>query len=666
MKNLLLLLFLCIAATLSLTAQISEFEQKNTKDKSTGGVERKFQKKEKKRAKPPITDYKIISYTRDTTYVDTTLSMKKEYRFNYLRRDNFELLQFSNTGQTYNSLAKVENPFRLMPRFGARARHFNFMEVEDISYYHMPTPLTEAYFKTTLEQGQQLDAFFTINISPQFNFSFAYKGMRSLGKYKHLLTNSGNFRTTLSYSTKNSRYHNRMHFVAQNLFNEENGGLRSDALEIYLLGLDKGDNESDDRDQLEVNYEDAQNLLKGKRFYLDHQYHIKKKDSASLSTFYVRHQMDLTDKSYLFEQSRPTVFLGPSLIASNLRDDVALEDLTNKFSLNFEHKYLGNFAVGGSLTSYNYGYNSVYIFEDGTRIANRLKGKTRGLLGMYTNTYGGFQIYASGKALISGDFTSQYVQGGIGYEYDSNNSIKIQATMSSAPANYNFLLHQSVYEEYNWQNKQFKNIDQNELKLILSSDKLLDASVQLTTTKNFTYFDSEPEDLGVLAGETSSFRPVITPRQAIEELSLFKITAHRDIKFWKLGLDNTFMYQKVDNGDLIYHVPEIVTRNAFYFNDFLFKNALYLQTGVMVKYFSEYQADGYDPLLAEFYTQNTELLGGFPVVDFFVNAKVRQTRIFFKLENFNELFQQNTQFSASLHPTRDFIIRFGLVWNFFM
>ncbi|MGA9588332.1 MAG: putative porin, partial [Salegentibacter sp.] len=55
--------------------------------------------------KPPITDYRIISVDNDTTYVDTTLNIQKEYKFNYLRRDIFELLPFSNSGQTYNSLS---------------------------------------------------------------------------------------------------------------------------------------------------------------------------------------------------------------------------------------------------------------------------------------------------------------------------------------------------------------------------------------------------------------------------------------------------------------------------------------------------------------------------------------------------------------------------------
>ena len=42
-----------------------------------------------------IEDYLIISSENDTTYVDTTLSIRKEYKFNYLRKDDFEVMPFS-------------------------------------------------------------------------------------------------------------------------------------------------------------------------------------------------------------------------------------------------------------------------------------------------------------------------------------------------------------------------------------------------------------------------------------------------------------------------------------------------------------------------------------------------------------------------------------------
>ena len=67
----------------------------------------------------------------------------------------------------------------------AQSHHFGYREIEDMEYYNLPTPLTELYFKTAFKQGQQLDAFFSINTSKQFNFSIAYKGVRSLGAYQH-------------------------------------------------------------------------------------------------------------------------------------------------------------------------------------------------------------------------------------------------------------------------------------------------------------------------------------------------------------------------------------------------------------------------------------------------------------------------------------------------
>ena len=114
--------------------------------------------------------------------------------------------KFSNIGQTYNTLSYDFANTSLMPVFGARARHFNFIEVEDVNYYYVPTPLTELMFKTAFEQGQLLDAFFTVNTTPQFNFSIAYKGLRSLGKYQNILTSTGNFRFTTNYKTKNNKY----------------------------------------------------------------------------------------------------------------------------------------------------------------------------------------------------------------------------------------------------------------------------------------------------------------------------------------------------------------------------------------------------------------------------------------------------------------------------
>ena len=125
---------------------------------------------------------------RDTTYVDTTLNMAKAYKFNYLRRDDFELLPFANVGQTYNSLAYSFDDMDLLPKFAAQAHHLNYEDVDDIYYYHVPTPLTELYFKTAFNQGQQLDAFFTstktiVSSLQNFNLWIATRSLSLITKF---------------------------------------------------------------------------------------------------------------------------------------------------------------------------------------------------------------------------------------------------------------------------------------------------------------------------------------------------------------------------------------------------------------------------------------------------------------------------------------------------
>ena len=95
--------------------------------------------------KTHYTDYKIISFAYDTTYVDTTLTIYKDYKFNYIRKDNFELLPFHNQGQTFNQLGYDFSEVSLFPQLGARAKHYNYYAVDDVNYYHVPTQIGRAH-----------------------------------------------------------------------------------------------------------------------------------------------------------------------------------------------------------------------------------------------------------------------------------------------------------------------------------------------------------------------------------------------------------------------------------------------------------------------------------------------------------------------------------------
>jgi hypothetical protein len=97
----------------------------------------------------------------------------------------------------------------------------------------------------------------------------------------------------------------------------------------------------------------------------------------------------------------------------------------------------------------------------------------------------------------------------------------------------------------------------------------------------------------------------------------------------------------------------------------LFKKKLFFQTGIELNYFSSYYANTYNPVIGEFFVQDRTKIGNAPLLDYFVNVKIQRTRLYLKAEHFNSLFSKNNYFSDPNNPYRDFLIRFGLVWNFF-
>ncbi len=594
--------------------------------------------------------YKIISFSKDTTNVDTTLTIQKEYKYNYLRKDNFELIAFSNIGQAYNTLSLDFQNTTTMPLFAARARHFNYMEIEDVNYFEAPTPLTELMYKTAFEQGQLLDAFFTTNISKQFNFSIAYKGLRSLGKYQHILTSTGNFRFTTNYTTKNDRYQARAHIFMQDVLNEENGGLTDEGVQNF----ESGEDEFLDRSVFDPNFENAQNTLRGKRFHLEHQYNLlQQKDSLSNNIIAIGQVISFEDKYYEFSQDSRSDYFGDSFRETTLNDKVTLENFYNRFFLNYKNNIVGDLTFNVDYNNYNYGYNSLVILNNQT-IPNRLKGSVFNVGGSYKKRIGQFDVNGEIGINLSGDFNGNFLTAQASYKLTDDLFVKGTFNTSSHAPNYNWLLYQSDYINYNWDNSgSYDNISTQQLSFDLMSQKLATISFDYSTITNYAYFGQD--ELGN-----------VKPFQSSATINYLRLKAGREIKYGKFALDNTIMYQTVLNGDNIINIPQIITRNTLYFSSDLFKKAMFLQTGVIFNYFTKYNMNAYDPLLAEFYVQNDTELGSFPRLDFFINAKIRQTRIFLKAEHFNSSFTGYNYYSAPNYPYRDFTVRFGLVWNFFL
>lgn len=597
-------------------------------------------------------DYKVISYSNDTTFIDTTLNINKEYQFNYLRKDNLELIAFANQGQTFNNLAYTFNDNSLFPKIGARAQHFNFYKIEDIYYYHVPTPTTELMYRTGMEQGQVLDALFTFNTSEQLNASIAFKGMRSLGHYRHALSDHGNTRVTLNYHTKNNKYFIKTHLVAQDLSNNQNGGLTDES----IVNFESGNSEFKDRNRLVTNFTDAKNTLRANRYYIDHNYVLwNKNDSLKRipSELKIGHIFNYERKNYKYIQEAASPLFGEAFTLK-IDDRLKYSKFFNEIFVSLNSPItLGEIKFKANYFNYNYKYNSVLISNNGI-IESNLKGNTIAIGGEWHTKFKKLNLDVDASTIVSGGLNGHNISAKIGYVKDSLLSVSAGVFRNSKSPNFNFLLNQSDYKSFNWQNN-FKNEETNGIHFEMDAKKWVYLSAQITNINNYTYFDAPTN------GEQTK------PAQANETLNYLKLRLGKEFKFGNFALDNQLIYQKVSNGESVLNVPDFITRNTFYYANYLFKGKpLYLQTGVTLNYFSAYYMNSYNPVISEFYLQNTQKIGGFPMLDFFINAQIRTIRIYFKLEHFNSSFDQYNYYSAPTYPYRDFTVRFGVVWNFFI
>ncbi len=634
------------------TTFFSQVKNDRIVKKSSPTVDSESFKDQSIQKKATIDQYRFIDIERDTTYLDTSLTIQREYSFNYLRKDNFGLLAFSNEGQTYNTLQYSLTEFSPYPEFGFKAKHFNFLEANQIRYSSVATPVTELYFKSVLKKGQSLDAFFTVNTSPRLNFSIAYKGLRSQGKYNNQLASTGNFRFTTSYNSLNKRYVANIHFTYQDILNEENGGITS------ISDFESEDPKYDNRQRLEVYLNDAKSFLKGKRFFADHFFRVNQ--TKGDNNLYVNHQFNYENKFFEYNQKTvessvgsSTVYrFGDAFVSSDINDQTHYNKMYNKVGLVYENTTLGKFQFFADDFRSNFYYNQILIFDSKTVPAS---------LSRNINSAGGQYEYQkkkwNGKFLYSRSITNQSLSNldaKLNYEMNDGYQFSFGFQNLNKLPNDNYNLYQSSYVNYNWSND-FKNEKINAI-TANASTPWIDASLQLMTLNDHLYFENIATDVS---------QQIVTPNQYGKTINYVSIKANREFQFGKFALDNTILYQKVDQQDAILNVPEIVTRNTIYYTNYLFKKALYLQTGVTLNYFTSYLANDYNPVIGEFFIQNRKEIGNYPNLDFFVNAQIQRTRIYFKAEHFNSSLTGNNFYSAPNNPYRDFTIRFGLIWNFF-
>ena len=641
-----------------------------------------------------ISDYKILYLDETEKSVDTSLSLEGEYTFNFLRKDYFEFLPLPNMGEGFNRLGYDFHEQSFTPQMGARVKHFGYFEKEDVPYYNVPSAYTELFFKTTFEQGQHLDATLAINTSPKLNIAVSFKGFRSLGKYSFSLSRTRQFRISTQYQTYDHRYRLRLHQTTQSLENDFNGGLTNDGVYFfenapnYVATDEFGQPELNENGEEEYIFYDGflnrsqlpnqaagTNVLQGKRYFMDHQYRmfpISKDTTAHNAAIGFRSSFE--KKNYHINQSRSNYYFYETFTDARVADTTNYQTFENTVYTNFKNSFLGKLKVDLHHIRWDYSFAENEYEKDSILpnqiIATQLAAEARWSKSIFgVNTEAG--LYNSFKK----DFKTLAWHVILDRKLYNDISLKVSYKDRSQPLNFNYHLHQSDYKEYNWNNSGLLNQKFKTKSLTLSHPKWGNIIGEWTGIDNYTFFNN----ITRLIELNERFKLNVV--QLDKKIDYFKARLNQRLDFAKFSWINNIQYQKVTqeenpnellSGPIALNVPKWLVRSTLMLTSSMFNKALFFQSGATFVFFTDFYSDEYNPLIAEFVTQNNTKIGEYPRVDFFFNAKIKSSRLFVKLENVNapieHLIYPDTPYdyySAPFTPYRDFSVRIGLIWNFF-
>jgi Putative porin len=517
--------------------------------------------------------------------------------------------------------------------------------------FNLKRPVTQIEYVIfpSIKTEQYLDLLHSRNINRNINIGVKMRKLKSNGYFLNQGANISNLLAFVDAKSKNSRYHIYSNFVYNNLVSIENGGIINDTIDYTSRSIAL--------QSLPVNLNSSKNkvtLYGGKiAQYFDFGSNLITMidSSTSITTFIPSSQiglsLDYSNHRTSYFDSNPTGGFYENVYTDSevTYDKYSLESFLSEVSFRTLDKKKGGeprFIVSKmGLT------NSFYSFEKREEI------KT------FTNTSAFVSASTSNISLNRIGFNARYFLEG----YNKNNyainfilgrkfldSTKyefivdmIASIENSAP---DFVYQNFSSNHFKWKNE-FQSSTNSSAILRITSKNLVNLSFKLMNMDNYIFMDS-----------------LSTPSQNLGKINYFSTSFNKLFNMGQFYLNSTLVYQSILSGRDVIRVPDWFTRNSIYWGNSVFKKAMDLQIGFDVVYTSKFQGMAYQPSINTFYLQNAKYVGNYPGVDFFVNFKIRQARVFFKVDhlNYGMTGGKYAYVPGYLLPGRTY--RFGLSWLF--
>lgn len=530
--------------------------------------------------------------------VDTLLNGFHYYE--PVAKSGWKYQDLGNIGTAAQSIF-YQAPMMIGTTSGFHAYDLYHQSADSVKYYDTKSPYTNMELFFGGGNRNMMDLEFARNVTPKWNVGFTLNTIRARKTLNpnrrddnQTVKNAYVFQT--SYKSDNDKYILLANFSRTRHQVAEQGGIIPpdiDSTSVYFT------------------YEDAKVWLRGARaidlrqdYHLYHEYELLK--GWQVYHVFDRRRQDLTFESRLGAAERPFF---------DLYNPDRFNRLDSTINNNQFSEWRNEVGFKGDLGPLYYNAFAKY--------------RTGNMSGNFQVDPFGFDEFSIGGAL-RGEINENWRFEAEG-EYLVPSAFRINGKFISPflEASYTKSLYkpsamQMLYRgnHHRWSNR-FSNIGLDQIEGVIKADFKrwsIRPSLSLNRVSNYVFFD-ENQQASQASGDAFMLIPGVK--------TSFNVSGKL---FWESEVYYTLI---TGDGADNFRIPELFANSRIYFDSPMFDENLFIQIGLDARYRSDYFADAYNPAMQQFYLQNRVVISAYPVIDFFLNARINRTRILLRYNHVN-------------------------------
>ncbi|NLJ82566.1 MAG: putative porin [Bacteroidales bacterium] len=515
-------------------------------------------------------------------------------------------------------------------------------KIDNWQWHYVP----ESYTRIDYEWGTGKENMFNVihsqsiyDLSFEIDFTTMIAEGLFTGKQSVRDLNAG---IRLSYHTPNSRYGFDFAYIYNLFYLNENGGILNDSLfearvDIRNLAIKEPNAYS--------NYQDHD-------VFYRHYIALSKKGTDSNETHfnlgYVLHDIEFTSLKTLYNNRS----LNPSYYHTFNYDSLFTFDSLTSYQ--FKNSLMwSNYMYNDSILMQknNFIYATVGIAHTYIKVGDSSARFFCFQLTPFTNVHLRFARNIDLKMnllyTING-YNNQDISAGLHFSWQIPTEKDIQHTLSFKS---NFYKYQPDYfytyyfaNTYNWENENLKK------------QQLFQATLEWQYDKYIIDFNYYTLQNTLVIGEN------MLPIQFNKTANIYQLATLLPFRYKGFGFESNMFLQYATQKYI--PMPWFAGRGSVFYGFNMFKKAMFTQLGLEVLYNTPYYAHGYNPVMQQFFYQNTKKIGNHTYFDFFVNIKVSRFYFHFVLGNFLADLLPKKHYLILHYPTKGLNFKVGASWRF--